>query len=234
MHSAVLQNKKYIQFAEKNTVEVISLGRLQQGIDNEDRKAATYTEKLPDGSEIEYLVKYPGMTVDDMIALNRSRASSYNNTGKIPYTAIVDPHTLERMHFWSGGQSANTIMEEVTAARRELMKEHGAGISRADLQLVDSSESEVSGLLAEDEFKKALRVVEKLSKKSGDWPQELQGRVGSLQSSIHDAAKARIKALEAEAAEDPSGAKRALRKLASDLRGTDLEAEVERLMESLG
>src|SRR5262245_16439959 len=30
MHSAVLMNKEYIQFAEKNTVEVIALGSLQQ------------------------------------------------------------------------------------------------------------------------------------------------------------------------------------------------------------
>lgn len=234
MHSAVMQNKKYIQFADKNTVEVISLGSLQRGIDNGDRKAETYTEKLPDGTEVEYLVKYPGMTVEDMLGLNRSRANSYNKTGKIPYTAIVDPHTLEQMHYWSGGQSANTIMEEVMVARKELVKEHGAGLSRADLRMVDSSEGEVAGLLAEDEFKKAFRLFEKLAKKSGDWPQELQGRVESIQASIHDAAKARIKALESEASEDPARAKRALRKLASDLRGTDLEEDVNRVMEALG
>ena len=32
MHSAVLQNKKYIKFASENTVEVMALGSLDDGV----------------------------------------------------------------------------------------------------------------------------------------------------------------------------------------------------------
>ena len=49
MHGSVLQNDKYIEFADENTVEVIELQRLQEGIDEKDRKAETY--KAEDGRE---------------------------------------------------------------------------------------------------------------------------------------------------------------------------------------
>ncbi|MFH0944691.1 MAG: hypothetical protein V2A76_05790 [Planctomycetota bacterium] len=92
MHSAVLQNKKYIKFADEGTVEVISLGGLEKGVEKGDKKAATYTQKV-NGEDVEFLVEFPNLTVEEMVALNRSKASSYNDTGKIPFTALIDPFT---------------------------------------------------------------------------------------------------------------------------------------------
>jgi hypothetical protein len=107
MHSALMCNKKYIEFANENTVEVISLDRLQEGIEKKDRKAETYEAKV-DGQTVKYMVEFPGLTVEDMLALASSKAASYNKTGKIPYTAVVDPWTLTAQEL-NGGQGAGTI-----------------------------------------------------------------------------------------------------------------------------
>jgi len=234
MHSAVLQSKKYIGFSEKNTVEVISLSRLAEGIEKGDPKAATYTARGPEGDEVEFLVKYPGMTVEDMQNVRRSRATSYNRTGKIPYTAIVNPHTLEEMRGFSGGQSSKTLMEAVMEARRELTSEYGQAISRQDYRLLRASGDEVQGLVGDGEFKKALRLVDDLSKKSHDWPQDLQERVTELRTRIFDAAKERLADIRGRADSDPSDARRELRKLARELHNTPIADEAEELMDSIG
>ena len=42
MHSSVLQNDKYIEFMNDNGVDVIALGRLDEGISKNDPKAAEF------------------------------------------------------------------------------------------------------------------------------------------------------------------------------------------------
>jgi len=219
MHSAVLQNKKYIRFAEENTVEVMALSRLEQGIEAGDRKAGTYEEKLPGGKTVEYLVEFPGLTVEDMLGLARSRARGYNDTRKIPYTAIVDPHSLEKMHSFSGSASAKSIMEEVTKARRELAREHDTQVTRSDYRRLVESESGLPGQVDAGEFKDAFEAIESLGKIQ--WPDELASRVDAMRRDVVAAAKARIDELASKAADD-FGAKRDLRRLVSDLRGTEL------------
>ncbi len=127
MHSAVMQNKKYIKFANKHTVEVISLQDLQKGIDAKDRKAATYKVK---GSDTEFLIEFPGLTVEDMLGLHKSQASRYNNTGKIPYTAVVDPHTQKEVGH--GYRSSRAIMEAVDEGQRRLAKRNAISLSGKD------------------------------------------------------------------------------------------------------
>ena len=164
MHRSVLQNDKYIDFANDNTVEVIALGRLDEGIAKGDPKAATYKAKDANGNEVEYLVKYPGMTVEEINKLNSSRAGSYNDTGGIPYTCIVNPHTLEKMQFWGGGQSAKTIMDAVTEARKTLIKDHGPSIARSDLRKFEKELANVEVTLGEKGVAKALSQYGKLEK----------------------------------------------------------------------
>ena len=55
MHGSVLQNKKYIKFHDQNTVEVMSLGSLQSGIDKGDKRAGTYLAKDAAGNVARYL-----------------------------------------------------------------------------------------------------------------------------------------------------------------------------------
>ena len=111
MHSSVLQNEKYIGFASDNCVDVIAEGSLPSEWDNpKDAHSATYEAKDADGKPVKYLKEFPGMTAEDLAACDSSPASQYNHTGAIPYTAIVDPHTLKEIRGLSGGQSASSAL----------------------------------------------------------------------------------------------------------------------------
>ena len=74
MHSAVLQNKKYVKFSNKSTVEVISLSGLDKAVKNLDRKAKTYKGKDAGGKEVELMVAWPNLTYDEIMALRSSKA----------------------------------------------------------------------------------------------------------------------------------------------------------------
>ena len=62
MHRSVMQNKKYIKFADKNTVEVIAIGGATAAVKSGHKKAGTYKAKNAAGEEVEYLLEFPGMT----------------------------------------------------------------------------------------------------------------------------------------------------------------------------
>jgi hypothetical protein len=232
MHSAVLQNEKYIKFAEKHTVEVITLNRLQEGIDKGDKKAETYEARLPDGTEVEYLVEFPGMTVAEMLALDTSKAGSYNDTGGIPFTAIVDPHTEKELQRWSGGQAASAIMEAVKEHRKTLVKEHGEGISRKQVQDLGATEQAAAAAVAAGKFGDAFGALKKLGDEQA-WPQSMKDRVAVCKKKVMDAAAQKLAELETLAQSDPAGAKRELSKLATALKGTDLEGRASELLAAL-
>jgi hypothetical protein len=232
MHSAVLQNAKYIKFAAKNTVEVISLGSLQEGIDKKDKKAETYEDELPDGTKVEYLVMYPGMTVAEMLALNASKASQYNDTGRIPFTAMIDPHTEKEMQRWMGGQAASTLMEAAKEHRKTLVKQHGEGVSRKVFDEVVEMETDTAAALAGGELQEALAASAKVEVDE-QWPQALKDRVAVCRKKVLDAAAQRLKDLEAQALSDAAAAKRELTKLVPALKGTELEARAAELLATL-
>ena len=61
MHRSVLTNKKYIKFADANTVEVISMGGLERARGRGDKRAETYKGK--DGKQ--YVVGWPNLTPEE-------------------------------------------------------------------------------------------------------------------------------------------------------------------------
>lgn len=69
----MLQNEKYIAFAEDNTVEVIALGDLDKGMANtKDRRNEQYDGKDENGNPVKYLKEFAGMTVEQLNGLNSS------------------------------------------------------------------------------------------------------------------------------------------------------------------
>lgn len=230
MHAAVMENKKYIKFAERYTVEVACVSRLQEGVKKEDRKAATYEAKGPDGQVANYLVHWPGMTVEAMAAISRSPAGRYNNTGKVPYTCIVDPHTLKELKHWKGGTSAKSIMEEVKTAHKALEKAHGRGVSRKDLARFEDVERELPALVERGDYARAIKALEKAA--GSKPPAALAERVAASRERVVDAARQALDAIRAEA--DPAAAAKALKKLMRKLRGTGLDADAKALLEKLG
>lgn len=232
MHSAVMQNKDYIKFADKSTVEVIALGQLQKGIDRGDRKASTYKKKV-NGEEVELLVEFPNLTVAEVMALRNSKASSYNDTGKIPFTALVDPHTEKEMVRWSGGTSGSTIMDRVKDVTKTLKKSHGKGISRKELGQLSEAIAESQEEAVEGEYSKAMTCLTKAGKKSKDWPQVMQQKLEKARAAVIQKANTQLDEIEAYGELDPVEAKKKLNRLKSKLRGTGLESRSKELVESL-
>lgn len=233
MHSSLMKNKKYMEFAARNTVEVISLSRLDEGVEQEDRKAETY-ETVRRGEKVECLVEFPGLTLDEMYALNRSKAASYNDTGKIPFTCLVDPHTLDELVRWSGGTPSKDIMEAVDEARETLEEAHGEGFERKTWNKLLGEEDEAWEKVAKGDYTKALAIIDKFSTKiDEDWPTEAKERLDTTRQAIIDSAAKRIEELVALSAEDPRGAKRELHKLARKLRGTGLEEAAAQAIEGI-
>ena len=229
MHSAVMCNKKYIEFAKENTVEVICLQRLDEGVQKKDRKAETYEAKV-NGEVVKYLVEFPGMTIDEMNALNGTKAGSYNDTGGIPYTCLVDPHTLEKITFWKGGTSAGTIQDAVVEAKKALVKDHGKGISRKDRNLLVDAENDATAKAEKGEFSAAIDALAKVSAKAEKWADALKEQLKADKQKVIDAAQAALDKIAETKATDAEKAKKDLAALSPKLRGTGLEEKAKTLL----
>lgn len=229
MHSAVMQNKKYISFAEENSVEVLALSRLDEGIQKKDKRAVAYKAKGPDGQDVTYMLEWPGLTLAEILTLDRSKAAQYNKTGKIPYTCLVDPHTeaeVERL-----GSSAKAIMESVEAYRKKLQKEHGKGYSRKDLEKLTVAEAKVGQFVAAKEFAKAVEALGKVVAQGA--PEPVTKRLTASREAITKAATDEVQRVEELSKTDVAKAKKELAGLVERLRGTGVEDKAKDLMKAL-
>jgi hypothetical protein len=232
MHGAVLQNKKYLEFSADNTVEVLALGGLDEGIQKEDAKAATYDATDEDGNPVKYMVSWPNLTSDEIMKLSQSKAASYNDTGGIPYTCIVNPHTEEKMHFWSGGQSSKSIMEVVELQKRALNEKYGPSVKRSDLAKFSEDAKDTRTMLAEKGVAKALPELASLLKKWGSKGKVFEERSKILEDEVMLKAGEELDAIEAKIeAGDLADAKKALTPLARALKKTGLEERANALLE---
>ena len=234
MHRSVLQNDDYIAFAEESTVEVMSLGRLDEGVQKEDKRAGQYDAEDAEGNPVKYMVEWPGLTLEEMYALNRSKAGTYNNTGKIPYTAIVNPHTEEEMLALPGGRSAGQLMDEVTEQKKKLEAEHGPSLSRKDVRAVTDCRVACNDILKEKGAGKALTQLNKDAKKLVKKGERIEAMVEEYRKELM--AKAGEELDEAEGMidnDDIAGAKKVLTSLKAAVRKTDLEARVDALYEKI-
>jgi hypothetical protein len=229
MHSAVMCNKKYIDFADDNTVEVICLQRLKEGIEKKEARAATYEVEVG-GKKVEYLVEFPGRTVEEIEALESSKGGQYNQSGSIPYTALVDPHTLKEITHWGGGTSASTIMEAVEELRKSLEKEHGKGVARKDIAAVEEAEVDAQEKIVKGDYAGALKEFDGLSRKADKWPEVLKERWGKGREAVIASAEAELTRIETAKEEDATAARRDLTKLMGKLRGTGLEDRAKALL----
>lgn len=232
MHSAVMQNEDYIKFANANTVEVVCLGSLDQAVQAGDKKAGTY-EAVVNGQKVQLMIEWPNLTYDEMIALNSSPGGQYNDTGKIPYTCIVDPHTLKQVWKYSGGSSAKTIQEAVKEARKTLDQEHGKGVPRKDYRAFCDAESNATKLTADGDYGKAIAAIQSASKNADEWPQDMKSRIDQAKQAVVDAATSKLDEIESAVDGDAVQAKRDLDKLSTKVTGTGLEARVKEIAKKI-
>lgn len=229
LHQSICKNKKYIEFAEKSTVEVMCLGSLQEGIDKKDHKADTYEAEIG-GKKVQCLIEFPGMTIAQMIAMSGSKGGQYNNTGKVPYTCIVDPHTLEQVQHWQGGGvSQDALAEAVTEVRKGLVEKHGKGIARKDIRTIDAGQEKIEGLVAKQDFATAMAEVKRIEGKAKDFPETLWKRITDLRNNVDKVATEALTEVESEGARDLAAGRKALSALAPRLRGTSQEARAKAL-----
>jgi len=228
----VLQNKKYIAFADENSVDVITMDRLQQGIDENDKRAGTYKKKDVDGQEKEFLLSWPSLTVDELKDMARSKAGTYNKTGGLPYTAVVDPFTLEEMGSIKGSFAAGALSDLVTEKKKELEKAHGKGISRKTLNKVRDADADIRGLLAEGNLTKALSELATLQKKVAKEPAAIMELADKTSAAVLEAAGKKLDEIEAMIGRgDKAAASKELGPLSRALKGTSLEERALALIE---
>lgn len=235
LHASVMGDAAYREFAYEGTVEVLALDRLQDGVDKKEERAATYEAKVG-GKTVSYLVEFPGLTVEEAVALNRSKAGSYNKTGGLPYTALIDPFTEVETKVWKGGGvKAEEIIEAAKAARTVIAKAHGKGKPRPELRAVTEAQGQADTKTKAGDFAgalDALEVVRKRSEKDG-WPSLLKERVATSREGVVASATQALEAVEATKADDAVKARKDLLALQPRLRGTGLEARAKALLAGL-
>ncbi len=227
MHRSVLTNKKYIKFAEANTVEMLSMGNLAKGRGAGDKRAETFTAK--DGKE--YLVGWPNLTPEEFEKSQAPR--KYKEGNGIPETAIVNPHSGEKMDSKLGVWAMGKLVDAVTAAKKQLTKDYGKGVTRKDLKKVNKEAAKTRSMLEKGEIVKALKAAQAQWKKLAKKPKVLQDIVAKLLDECFADAEKQLDELEAVIGRgEKKSAARTLGPLARALKGSRLEKRVNELVAS--
>ncbi len=228
----MLQNKKYIAFAEENTVEVLCLSRLDEGIEKKDKRAGTFKAKDIDGQEKDFMLGWPNLTAEEIKNLAGSKGGSYNQTGKIPYTAVIDPYTLEEMDTIKGGYGAGSLMDLVAVKKKDLEKQHGKGVSRKTLTKVKDADAGVRKELAAGNLAKALADSAALQKKVAKEAPAIVEMAEKTGVEVLAAAGTKLDEIEAMLARgEKAEAMKQLGPLSRALKGTTLEERALALLE---
>jgi len=234
MHGSVLQNKKYIKYSYDNTVEVIAVGGIEGALaaarKKGDKRAETYKVKDENGKEVEYLVSWPGLTLEDMKKLGSSKARSYNDTRGIPHLAVVNPHTLERFAGFNGG-SVGQITDEVESLKKVLKKQHGKPLSRKTLAKTKKGEAKVRAELDAGNLGKAFVGLAGFEKKVAKKGAAFVAMSDKLKADIMAAAGKKLDELEGIVARgETKAAEKELKSFIRYLKGTPLEQRAADLM----
>ncbi|MSR75686.1 MAG: hypothetical protein EXS14_09495 [Planctomycetes bacterium] len=226
----MMQNKKYLEFAKQNTVEVLALQRLAEGVQKKDPRAVAYKAKGANGEERLLMLNRPNLTLEEIEDLSRSKAGSFNKTGKIPYTSIVDPWTETEIKGYNGG-SAKGIQEDVAAALVGMRKEHGKGVARKDLAKVDEAIAKSQTAATAGDFAKAIEALTKVEAQMKGVAEVLTTKLTEARAAVVSAAESALAAIENSS--DNAKAKKDLLSMLDRLRGTGLEAKAKEILQKL-
>ena len=230
MHGAVLQKDDYIKFAYENSVDVLSMGDLDRAIQANEKKAGTYDGVDEEGNPVKFMVEWPGLTAADISGMRSTKAGTYNDTGGIPYTAIVNPHTEERMKALPGGRSAGQVIDAITEVKEKLEKKYGPSLSRKDLDKVYECKAECAELIEKKGISKALIHLNKNAKKLSKKGEKLAEMVEAYKAELLEVAGEELdKANDLIDEGEMSQAKKILASLKTGVKKTPLEARITEL-----
>jgi hypothetical protein len=220
----VLLNPQYIKFSRERCVEVMCMKDIEQALAEKPAHGRTYKTKDPYGDEIECFECCPGVTVKQMLALHEGKPLEYMKGPLMPYTAIVDPHTLADLGGIQRGEatSADAFMEAISRAAKSLEK-HGKGCDAKLWEYVLDAQVRVDLLLGEEKLEKALALVEEMEKKTAREHETVKRKVGAARETVLSDAAARLDALEKQIEGGGGGqARQEAARLAKLLKGTEL------------
>jgi hypothetical protein len=235
LHRTVMCDKGYIEFSFENAVEVLALDRLQEGVDKGEDGAGTYEAKR-DGKRLQFLRAFPTLTIDEALQLRQSKAGSYNKTGGLPYTALIDPFTEEELKSWQGGSlTVAQLTQSVTDARDKLVKDHGKGKARPELKVMVEAEVQGEARIKAGNYAGALDTCDAFMKKAekDGWAPYLHVRILKTREAAIAAATAALDKVDADKSLDPVKTKKDLATLVGKLRGTGLEKRAKALLATL-
>ena len=185
MHRSVLQNKKYIKFSYANAVEIISMEEIGRALKKNAHTIATYKTKDAYGDEVEYLAEFAGLTVDDLKKLSNTTAIlNFMQGGKIPFTAIVDPHTGKAMQTMKGKPSVASLSAAIKKARAKLEAEHGKGVDRKLWDELGAVEVKIDLAMADGKLAEAKNLLSAFQKKLKRPKEPVKERVEAIREQI--------------------------------------------------
>jgi hypothetical protein len=221
----VLDNPSYIKFSRESCVELMCMKDIEQALAERPAHAATYKTKDAYGDEIECFECVPGVTIKQMLALHEGKPIEYMKGPLMPYTAVVDPHTLADLGGIERGQatSASAFIEVISRHVKTLEAEHGKGVEAKLWEYVLDAQVRVDLLLGEEKLDKALALVDEMARKTARQHETVQRKVGAAREAVLADAARRLDALEKKIEGGMGGQERAeASRLAKLLKGTEL------------
>ncbi|HEX5139076.1 MAG TPA: hypothetical protein VFY93_19055 [Planctomycetota bacterium] len=221
----MLENPKYIKFSRESCVEVMCMKDIEQALEEKPDRAKTYTTKDAYGEEIECFECCPGVTVREMLALHEGKPLEYMKGPLMPYTAVVDPHTLEDLGGIQRGEAttAEAFIEVISRHARSLEERHGKGVDAALWEYVLGAQARVDLLLGDEKLEKAFALVEEMERRTAGQNEIVTRKVGAARASVMADAAALLGALEKQIEGGRGAAARAdAARLAKLLKGTEL------------
>ena len=143
----------------------------------------------------------------------------------MPYTAVVDPHTLADLGGIERGAatSADGFIAVISPHVKALEEKHGKGCDSKLWEFVAESQVKVDLLLGEEKLDKALALVEEMEKKTAREHETVKRKVAAAREAVLSDAAGRLDALEKQIGGGIGGqAKAEAARLAKLLKGTEL------------
>jgi len=235
VHRSVLENGHYAKFAAANTVEMLVTEEMDRALAAKSARIKTYKDSDPYGDPVEYLIHFPGVTIEQLRGLSNSAAINYiASAKKIPYTAIIDPHTLKEMEGFTGVYRPDDLIKKVKKHANTLVNKHGKGVPRKVWNNVVESEIQIDMLLGQTKIVGAMGVYTALARETFRQPTSIRNRVSAAMDTILEDAEKRLKTIEKEAAQGKKDKlKREAARLARVLKDTPLKDKADALVQKL-
>ena len=232
----MLESAVYAKFAAKNTVEFLVTEEMDRALKDKNPLIRTYRATDPYGDPVEYLVEFPGVTIEQLRRVSNSKAVQFISSAKrIPYSAVVDPHTGKQMEGFVGVRTPKEFIAIVRRHAKALKAKYGDGVERKVWNDLDKGGISVDLLLGSGRIADALGVYEVLARSAARHPKVIRNRVSAIHDTILADAEKRLGKIDSQVWDKRkrSALKKEVKQLARALQDTPLEKRALELLKKL-